>query len=273
MQTRDELLFTFNSLLGAGSGLVTKAAHIGAINKLIDSCTNRVSDSWQSPVKSASNTPPSSGFFNLDDRFIVGPSPTGDWSGKAHHIATATDGGWTFTKPKDGSMIFRTNEPWVFSIMVSGQMHTVRLPTDSLQKITGSSSVSSTALADITGLSAPVLGSRRYRVECVLMVQCGSTTHGLQVGLDGPACTALAITARVPQGATAEVVGHKSQYGAVATSTGFPEENMPVQVTLTATLWNTTEPGWVTPQVATNDGSAPITLLPGSTLSLIDITD
>ena len=36
------------------------------------------------------------------DSWIVGPTPTGAWAGRAHHLATWTDGGWRFVAPVPG---------------------------------------------------------------------------------------------------------------------------------------------------------------------------
>ena len=38
--------------------------------------------------------------------WIVGASPSGDWTGQAHAIATWTDGGWRFTAPVEGMWLW-----------------------------------------------------------------------------------------------------------------------------------------------------------------------
>lgn len=34
--------------------------------------------------------------------YIVGVSPTGEWAGKAHHLAGYSSGGWRFVAPREG---------------------------------------------------------------------------------------------------------------------------------------------------------------------------
>ncbi|MDB5540688.1 MAG: hypothetical protein JWQ89_2415 [Devosia sp.] len=43
-------------------------------------------------------------------RYIVGPSPTGDWSGKANHIATHDGAAWQFHAPEPGWLAFVLDE-------------------------------------------------------------------------------------------------------------------------------------------------------------------
>ncbi len=38
--------------------------------------------------------------------WIVGASPTGAWSGKAHHLAVWTSGGWRFASPVEGMAVW-----------------------------------------------------------------------------------------------------------------------------------------------------------------------
>ncbi|MGP1283675.1 MAG: DUF2793 domain-containing protein [Parasphingopyxis sp.] len=39
--------------------------------------------------------------------WIVGAAPTGEWSGRAHDLATWTSGGWRFLAPVEGMRIWR----------------------------------------------------------------------------------------------------------------------------------------------------------------------
>ncbi len=40
--------------------------------------------------------------------WIVGPAPTGDWTGHAGQIAGMTDGGWRFVAPREGMRLWWT---------------------------------------------------------------------------------------------------------------------------------------------------------------------
>jgi hypothetical protein len=59
----------------------------------------------QVAVKSRSTSTPPGG-PSAGDTFVVGPSPTGAWSGKAGKLATYTDGTWSFVTPHDGWLVW-----------------------------------------------------------------------------------------------------------------------------------------------------------------------
>lgn len=40
------------------------------------------------------------------EAWIVGPSPTGDWAGKANMLASFSEGGWRFLAPLPGMMVW-----------------------------------------------------------------------------------------------------------------------------------------------------------------------
>lgn len=275
MKTRTQLLAAWNALLGAGSPLVEKAALLPEITELLNSTANNLSDAWHLPVVNLRGTPPSPGFYSVGDRFAVAAGASGAYAGKDHHVATATDSGWDFHKPADGSVLLRLQEPHLLLHMVDGALVSRRLPQDQLFRSTGTTSFSSTSLAEVNALStfALPIGSRRYRVECTLHVKCASADHGLKVGLVGPSCTHLSVTARIPDTTTSEAVGHKGGYGEVAASSTLPFADAPLQVTLTATLDSPSSAEPITPLLATNDGGSPVQLLPGSTLRITDITE
>lgn len=45
--------------------------------------------------------------------YIVGPSPTGEWTGKADHLAAFTSAGWRFIPPQDGLTCYvRSASSW-----------------------------------------------------------------------------------------------------------------------------------------------------------------
>jgi Protein of unknown function (DUF2793) len=41
------------------------------------------------------------------ESWIVGPAATGAWGGRAHHLATWTDGGWRFVAPVPGMTVWK----------------------------------------------------------------------------------------------------------------------------------------------------------------------
>ena len=57
--------------------------------------------SWQPPVMDKDLTAPPGG-ESKGDRYIVGASATGDWSGNDKDIATYTGSGWLFDTPVEG---------------------------------------------------------------------------------------------------------------------------------------------------------------------------
>lgn len=56
--------------------------------------------SWQPPVLATQNDPPTSPVKG--DRYIVGSSPTGAWTGYAQRIAVYNGTGWSFIMPDEG---------------------------------------------------------------------------------------------------------------------------------------------------------------------------
>ena len=40
------------------------------------------------------------------DRYLVGPTPTGAWAGRAGDLAAWREGGWTFSRPRPGWRIY-----------------------------------------------------------------------------------------------------------------------------------------------------------------------
>lgn len=62
---------------------------------------------WQNAViNRTTNTPP--GSPAIGDRYIVGPSPTGAWSGKSNYIAQWTGTSWVLFAPTNGQVAFST---------------------------------------------------------------------------------------------------------------------------------------------------------------------
>jgi hypothetical protein len=64
------------------------------------------------------NTPP--GSPAAGDRYIVGPSPTGAWSGHAGHIAVWRSGAWAFYVPAVGWLAYVSDEQVISAYKISG---------------------------------------------------------------------------------------------------------------------------------------------------------
>jgi hypothetical protein len=64
--------------------------------------------------------------------WIVPADATGDWSGHADHIATAGDGGWTFTLPRDGCIAWIADET-VFGVHFASAWHADGWPVAGLR--------------------------------------------------------------------------------------------------------------------------------------------
>ncbi len=64
---------------------------------------------WQDPVLDKDLTAPP-GSPSEGDRYIVGPSPTGDWSGHENDIAEYVETSWEFYTPVDGWRVDVTDE-------------------------------------------------------------------------------------------------------------------------------------------------------------------
>lgn len=55
-------------------------------------------------VSLGSNTPPASPISG--QAWVVGPTPAGDWIGRANQLAGWTDGGWRFAAPMPGMIVW-----------------------------------------------------------------------------------------------------------------------------------------------------------------------
>jgi len=76
--------------------------------------TQIAENDWQNSVISKGvNTPPL--LPNVDDRYIVGVSPTGLWNGKANNISSWNGTAWTFISPNDGFIAFVEDEDNYYS--------------------------------------------------------------------------------------------------------------------------------------------------------------
>jgi hypothetical protein len=86
---------------------------------------------WQAPVISLTNTP---GTTTKGFRYLIGTSPTGDWSTKPNNIAYYSGTEWLFVAPSEGMMVYITSEDtfyiytssWgIFAVASSGASQSV----------------------------------------------------------------------------------------------------------------------------------------------------
>ena len=73
---------------------------------------------WQQEVLTMTSTPPVSP--TEGDRYIVGASATGDWTGHDDYIAEYTSGAWVFLAPQSRMGVFSYNDMY-FLIYLDGE--------------------------------------------------------------------------------------------------------------------------------------------------------
>lgn len=134
-------------------------------------------------VKSrALSTPPGSPATN--DRYIVGPSPTGAWAGKANQIAVWNGSAWSFTVPSDGNLVIVSDEFVLYAYKASSALWqavtSAPLAFDTyahLAAVTGApANVGATVYSDVVALTAS--RARSANVATIVF----ATNHGLSNG-------------------------------------------------------------------------------------------
>lgn len=73
---------------------------------------------WQQPVLDKDLTAPPGG-ESKGDRYIVGPSATGAWSGEDGNIAVYNGSGWDFTDKQEGMRVYVKDEDTVYEYITS----------------------------------------------------------------------------------------------------------------------------------------------------------
>lgn len=270
METRQQLIDAWTLLLNGAEPKVSKAMLLSSVISLLDSTGNKLSDTWPTPVKDMRNSPP--GSPATGDRYAIGATPTGTWTGHANTIATWDGAAWGYVTPPNGALLLCTDTDTILQRRNSAWMARL-LDGTKRYRTSGPVTVSATVLTEIGSLSGPVLAGRRYRVQGELLLQCDSAAYGITVGLLGPSSDAVAITARIPDTATHSAEGHASAFGTVAASSALPAANAPVRVRLDAVVASPAADDWITVAVASNNASATVTVRAGSTLEITDITD
>lgn len=88
-------------------------------NTRMDANLRRVDALLHLAVKSrAQSTPPASPAEG--DRYIVGPSPTDAWAGRAEQIAVRIEGAWEFHAPQVGWLAFIEDEAVLSAYKTTG---------------------------------------------------------------------------------------------------------------------------------------------------------
>lgn len=269
MQTRAEIVTAWQLLLDEAQPVVEKPAHLVAVNKILDSFVNKLSDTWPPPVKSLRNAPP--GAPSTGDRYAVGPSPSGSWAGHANTVATWDGTGWGFVTPPNGSLALCTDTDMVLQRRNSEWMQRFLVATQRFRS-TGPSTVDSILATEVWSLAGTVSPTRRYRVNVELVLSCDNATHGITLGLHGPTSTTVVVDGTVPEAAGSAAQGHVAAFGDVVASTSVPAANTPFRATLNAII-APSEDGSIVLTAAVNDAADTLTVLAGSTMEITDITD
>lgn len=270
METRQQLIDAFTTLLSEAEPAVQKATHLAAVLKLINSTTNKSSDTWQAPVLGYQQVPP--GSPAPGDRYAVAAPGFSTWVGNGNKIATWTGSSWTYNTPPDGSMVYCVFSPLIMVVMINGEWMRVRIPQDQLYRTTGNVTTNSTSLAELGGLSGWVKPGHRYRVDLQLLVKSTDAAVGLQIGMSGPPCDAVAFTARIPTGNNTEQLAHGG-FGAFTAADTLPASGVPVLITITGVVSNPAASDVITPLIASGSTGVTIVILPGSSMRITDITE
>jgi hypothetical protein len=97
------------------------------------------------------NVPPPSPL--VGQCWLIGAAPTGDWAGRAQHIACWTSGGWRWSMPRSGQTVSLEN-----GLKARFNGSTWLLP-QSVAPPTGGSAIDSEARAALNGLIAALVAS------------------------------------------------------------------------------------------------------------------
>ena len=112
------------------------------------------------------NAPPAAPGVGL--AWVIGPIPTGEWAGKAGHVATMSAAGWRFIAPFDGlSAIIRTSglrAEYRMGAWEEGILRADRLEIDGQQVVSSRAA----AIASPAG-GATIDGEARAAIEQILV--------------------------------------------------------------------------------------------------------
>ena len=128
---------------------------------------------------------------------------------------------------------------------------------------------SNTTLVSITDLEFPVTNGKRYRIECMLMIQSAATTTGFRPTLALVGATGeLAAISSVPQGndGTGSIfISHITASGDVGTSTSTAVANQSLLCTIEGVFVCTTS-GSIVPQFRSESNGTTVTVRAGSNI-------
>jgi hypothetical protein len=188
----------------------------------------------------------------------------GGGGGGVADLDDLTDVDVTTTPPNDGeALVFDSGDslwkPAVVSGGGSGYRTLVTLGSDV--------SLTSTSLADVTGLSFSVTSGTTYRFAALLVFTSAATTTGLQLSVNGPASpTMLSYYMNWPSSTgTVAFVQWQVAYDASAISTGVPVANTPLIATIEGII-KPSASGTFIVRGATEVAASAITIKAGSTL-------
>lgn len=266
-KTRTDLTTDLATLTNPASPKISKTLLQAYLQGLVDSQTNRRSDTWQPPVKQMLNTPP--GSPATGDRYAVGPAPTGAWDGHDSKVAEYDGSAWVFDTVVNGTLMFAQDLPTVAYLKSEGVFRAIRLPKESYSVTSSTASTTSATLADVPGLAAPVLSGRRYRVEAELVLLAVATSDIYKASIGYPACSMGAWTLTVPDGLLDSVT--KNNNISAGNHFGTAPGTQPYIVRL-AGVFAPSANGNITATWSADGGTA-IDVLAGSSLRVTDITD
>jgi hypothetical protein len=159
----------------------------------------------------------------------------------------------------------------------SGVLATARLPIRFL-RVTGgdvTQGAASPAFTDVTGLTTAVTNGDTVTLNCLLDVDAAATTTGVQIGVNGPSASAVAMSVDYFTSATAPATYNVTSYDATSAATGtFPVNSggttrqlysVTVHVVLTAT-------GTLALRVKNEIGSSTVHVFRGSSCIVIGAT-
>ena len=135
--------------------------------------------------------------------------------------------------------------------------------------ISGSPANSTTTLADVTGLSFPVVAGARYAFKFVIPFSTSNAASAATFGLNGPPLTQLNSRVLVPLSATAVTARHSAAYGAPA-ATGASAATTGNVATIEGVI-QTSAAGNVIARFA-SENTGTITVLPGAHVEWIKFT-
>lgn len=118
------------------------------------------------------------------------------------------EGALCYCKQNGGKWWQITDGAWVERLTVSPPILNIQLATLAAD-VTNNNGVANT-IADVTGLSFPVLSGKRYKFRFVIRYTAAATTTGSRWSINGPSTTELVYRARYSLTTTSSTIDRKS---------------------------------------------------------------